>query len=153
MQRAKLEALIEPAVVALGFEFVGYELLQQGHQCLIRIYIDSEKGVHVADCTKVSRQLSAVFDVEDPFSHSYYLEVSSPGIDRPLFTLEHYRRFIGQQVRFRTRLPQAEGQRRFKGILMGVENNKVTFKLEGMGDQLFEFSIDEIEKANIVANI
>lgn len=153
MQKKAIETLIEPVITTLGFEYVGCEFLRQEGDLLLRIYIDSEQGIDIESCTKVSRQISAIFDVEEPFLGNYFLEVSSPGLDRPLFTLAHYQKFIGQQLRFRTKLPNAEGRRRYKGILVGVEGKMLKIKLDESPDQLVEFSFDEIEKANIVADI
>ncbi len=86
---------------AMGYELVGCEHVPQGRQMLFRIYIDSAKGVTVDDCSQVSRQVSAMLDVEDPFQGRYVLEVSSPGIDRPLFEIEHYQKYVGKRVKVR----------------------------------------------------
>ena len=100
----KLLDLIQPAVEGLGYEFVGAELVGQGKESILRVYIDTDAGVLVGDCTKVSHQISGVLDVEDPISGQYNLEVSSPGIERPLFTLEHFERFKGKVVKLELHL-------------------------------------------------
>lgn len=141
-----LLALIVPVVEALECEFWGMEYLSQGRHTTLRIYIEREAGVLLEDCEKVSRQISAVLDVEDPISGEYTLEVSSPGVDRPLYTLDHYQRFIGQKVELRLRLPY-EGRRKFSGTIAGVESDEVVIRA---GDEEFLFPIDSIEKANIV---
>lgn len=151
MLMKKLQAIIEPVVSQLGYEFVGFELLSQGRGHLVRIYIDGKNGVDIEACAKVSRQLSSVFDVEDPFSGAYFLEVSSPGIDRPLFTLSHYQRFVGHRIKIRTRIPDANNRRRFTGQLVSVEQEIIKLKMDD-NDQLIEFSFEEIEKANIIAD-
>ena len=110
----KLVAIIEPAVTALGFELVGVEHLPQGHHSLLRIYIDHENGVNVDDCGRVSHQSSAVLDVEDPIRGVYTLEVSSPGLERPPFTLEHYARFADNLAEIRLHAPLT-GSRKFQG--------------------------------------
>ena len=90
-----IQAIVEPVVTSLGYELVGVEFLMQGHSGLLRVYIDDEDGIQVNDCQRVSHQLSGVLDVEDVIKGKYQLEVSSPGLDRPLFTAEHFERFQG----------------------------------------------------------
>ncbi|MDH5614342.1 MAG: ribosome maturation factor RimP, partial [Gammaproteobacteria bacterium] len=92
-QAPQFRALFEPAITAMGYELVGVEYLRQGKQGLLRIYIDSENGITVDDCGKVSHQVSGILEVEDPIRENYVLEVSSPGLDRPLYTAEHFVRF------------------------------------------------------------
>ena len=99
---AQLDELIRPAVVALGYELWACEYIPQGKYSLLRIYIDSEQGITLDDCEKVSGQISAILDVEDPIHGQYTLEVSSPGLDRPLYTAEHYQRYIGQMIKLKT---------------------------------------------------
>jgi ribosome maturation factor RimP len=91
-----IQALIEPSVEALGFELWGLELIAQGRFSTLRIYIESAKGITVDDCAEVSHQVSGILDVEDPITNQYTLEVSSPGVDRPLFKQAHYEQYIGQ---------------------------------------------------------
>ena len=134
---------------ALGYEFVGLEWLRSDGNSLLRIYIDSESGIHVDDCAKVSRQVSAMMDVEDPIQGEYTLEVSSPGLNRPLFELDQYRKFLGSQVRIRTRVPVA-GQRNFKGVLLRVEETKVILLIE---EQEHGLVFSNIEKAKLIADV
>lgn len=141
-----LLALIVPVVEALECEFWGMEYLSQGRHTTLRIYIEREAGVMLEDCEKVSRQISAVLDVEDPISGEYTLEVSSPGVDRPLYTPDHYQRFTGEKVELRLRVPY-QGRRKFSGNIVGVEADEVVIRV---GDEEFLFPIDSIEKANIV---
>ncbi|MEN9461286.1 MAG: ribosome maturation factor RimP, partial [Pseudomonadota bacterium] len=101
-----LQQLFEPAVTALGYELVGVERLSFGRRgALLRVYIDSPTGITVDDCGRVSHQISGILDVEEPIKSDYTLEVSSPGLDRPLFALEHYVRFVGKEVSLRLHRP------------------------------------------------
>ena len=140
----RLTRLIEPVVVGLGFELVGVEF--DSHQHILRIYIDCEGGILVDDCSKVSHQLSGLLDVEDPIPGNYHLEVSSPGMDRPLFTLEHFERFEGSLARIQLLRPM-DGRRRFKARLQGVQGDKVRI-LDG--ETLFEIPFEAIDRARIV---
>jgi ribosome maturation factor RimP len=142
-----LQALLAPSVEMLGYELVGIERVQQGRQSLLRIYIDSPNGVTIDDCVRVSRQLAAVLDVEDVIAGQYELEVSSPGADRPLFTLAHYQKCVGQKVKLRLRVPK-EGRRNFSGTLQQAgEDQKITVVVDG---ETWIFPLTEIEKANVV---
>ncbi|EQA04059.1 hypothetical protein HPSMNH_0186, partial [Glaesserella parasuis MN-H] len=94
----KLQELVADPIDAMGFELVGVECQRAGRFSTVRLYIDKEGGVTIDDCSDVSRQVSAIFDVEDPIADKYNLEVSSPGLDRPLFTLAHYQRFVGREI-------------------------------------------------------
>ncbi len=145
----QLEDILEPVVSSMGYEFVGLEYIAQGRHSTLRIFIDSENGVGVDDCADISRQLSAVLDVEDPIASEYSLEISSPGLNRPLFKLYQYEQFIGEEVKFKTIRPQLEnGQRKFKGIITAVENNNVIFDIE---NESLSIPFSDIDKANIVA--
>lgn len=141
-----VEQLIEPVIVALGYEFVGVEYSPQGRQSLLRIYIDNPDGITVDDCERVSRQVSAVLDVEDPIQGQYRLEVSSPGLDRPLFTLEQFSRFVGKTVKLRLVAPK-EGRRNFSGTLKQVDNESVMIEQDGE-DLALPFG--QIDKAHLV---
>ena len=143
---AQLQAIIESAVTALGFELIGIEHLSQGRHSLLRIYIDHEDGIDVEDCAEVSRQVSAVLDVEDPIKGEYTLEVSSPGLDRPLFTEAHYQRYSGSLAEIRLRAP-LEGRRKFRGRLQGVSDGKVLIEVDGVE---YAVPLDGIEKANLI---
>ncbi len=150
---AKLEQqlgeMLSPAVEALGFELLGVELMRAGRHTTVRIYIDAEAGITVDNCAEVSRQVSAVMDVEDPISHEYTLEVSSPGADRPLFKPAHFSKAIGEVVSVRTALP-IEGRRKFKGVLQAADAVSITIELDDVeADAVIAF--DNIDKANVVA--
>jgi ribosome maturation factor RimP len=143
----QLQALADPVVTSLGYELVGIEVLRPAEDSLLRIYIDSDDGIGVSDCERVSRQLSAVFDVEDPIREPYVLEVSSPGLDRPLFTLEHFQRFVGEEAQLRLRY-LFSGRRRIKGELLGVEGEDVVVREPGQPE--FRVPHELIERANLV---
>ena len=120
MKSARLQTLLEPVIEGLGYECVGIEFQPVNGRSTLCIYIDSEDGITVDDCERVSRQASAVLDVEDVIRGHYTLEVSSPGLDRPLFTPAHYRRFIGSAVHLRLH-SLLEGRRNIDGRLAGVD--------------------------------
>jgi ribosome maturation factor RimP len=128
---ARLQELLQPVVEGLGYECVGIEYQPAGGRTTLCVYIDREEGISVDDCEKVSRQVGAVLDVEDVIRGHYTLEVSSPGLDRPLFTPEHYRRFIGSQVHLRLE-SLLEGRRKIDGLLVDVDaEDTVTVQAEG----------------------
>ena len=145
----KLVDLARSVVVPMGYELVGVVHLQKGGShggSILRVYIDAEQGINLDDCAAVSHQLSGVLDVEDPISGSYDLEVSSPGLDRPLFGIDHYERFRGQRakVRLGTKL---EGRRNFEGLLSGVEGDRLRLEVEGV---LWELPVAMIESARLI---
>lgn len=142
----KLDALIEPAVEAAGFELIGVEFVRAGKHSTLRVYIDHPDGITVDDCADVSHQVSAVMDVEDPISTEYNLEVSSPGMDRPLFKAAHYQAVTGQVVSLRLRVPQGN-RRNFKGQVLSVTEDKLTIEVD---NEQFELMISNIEKGNLV---
>lgn len=142
----QLQALLAPVVEALGYQCWGIEFLSQGRHSLLRVYIDHENGIVIDDCEKVSRQISGVLDVEDPISSEYTLEVSSPGMDRPLFRLEQFAANAGELVKIKLRSPY-EGRRNFQGLLRGVEEQDVVVLVE---DHEYLLPIDLIDKANII---
>jgi ribosome maturation factor RimP len=112
---------------------------------MLRVYIDGPDGVTIDDCARVSRQISSVLDVDDPIRSEYTLEVSSPGIERPLYTLEHYRLFHGYPAKLRLRFP-FEGKRKFNGVLAGVDDGDV---LLIVGEEEYVLPFDSIDRANI----
>lgn len=125
----KLEELTADTIEAMGYEFVGIECQRAGRYLTVRLYIDKEGGVTIDDCSDVSRQVSAILDVEDPIADKYNLEVSSPGLDRPLFTLAHYARFIGRDVVVHLRIPMFD-RRKWQGKLESVEGDLITLNVE-----------------------
>lgn len=143
---ALLRDLIEPVVAALGYQLWGVEYLSQGRHAVVRIYIDSDDGIQVDDCAKVSRQVASVFDVEDPIAGEYTLEVSSPGMDRPLFNKAHFESNVGAHVKVKLRAPY-EGRRNFAGVLVAVEDEDIVLAIE---DHEYLLPLETIDKANVV---
>jgi ribosome maturation factor RimP len=146
MQTEKFTKLISPAVTAMGYELWGYEFHPHMGRSLLRIYIEKDGGITLEDCERVSRQISALLDVEELIPGAFDLEISSPGLDRPLFKAQQYQRYIGKEVRIRTRVPINE-RRNYKGVLKTVSDETIT--VEGDG-QVWVLPIADIEKANLV---
>ena len=142
----KVTQLIEPTVQALDLELWGVEHASQGKYSVLRIFIEREAGVTIDDCERVSRQASAIFDVEEPIAGEYTLEVLSPGIDRLLFTPQQFQRYRGEEVSVRMRTP-VDGRRKFKGTLTDVVDDIIHIQVDGSD---FELPHGDIEKANIV---
>lgn len=146
--------LLGPTVQALGLDLLGAEYLPAPGGATLRLYIDvpmaeqPERMVNIDDCERVSREVSAQLDVEDPISGNYTLEVSSPGVDRPLFTLEHFEQHLGQSAKVGLKLPQ-ENRRRLQGEIAAVDAGQgtVTFIVDG---KPFVASFDNIDKARII---
>jgi ribosome maturation factor RimP len=146
---ASLRDLLATTVSSLGYEFVGSEMHGQGRGSVLRVYIDTSAGVTADDCSKVSRQVSAMLDVEDPIKGKYTLEVSSPGLDRPLFEIAHYQKVVGSRVKIRLNAP-VNDQRNFVGVLLRVEDDNIHLLME-TGEVVLPFS--NIEKAKVIADI
>ncbi len=127
----RLNRLLRPAVEVLGYELVGVEYRRGRKRALLRVYIDKSEGITLDDCERVSHQVSGVLDVEDPIVEQYDLEVSSPGLDRPLFEPEHFERFAGHRVRVRMS-PPVDGRRKFTGVLLGFEDGEVRVDEDGI---------------------
>jgi ribosome maturation factor RimP len=142
-----LVQLIRGAVEPMGYELVGVEYLSQGRGgSLLRVYIDHVNGITVDDCADVSHQISGVLDVEDPIKENYSLEVSSPGLDRPLFFKEDFERFSGSRVSVKLRV-KLHDRRRFEGVLNGVEGDEVLVNVDG---EEYALPLDQIDKARLV---
>jgi ribosome maturation factor RimP len=127
----RLESLLVPVVEDLGYEYVGIEYSSNPKNRVLRLYIDQpETGILVEDCATVSREVSALLDVEEPISGQYTLEVSSPGVERPLFTGEHFERFVGEMAVVQMQIP-VDGRRKFKGQIIGVDADEVCLEVDG----------------------
>jgi len=145
-----LEETVREIVEGLGYELVGVELAGGGHGAnLVRVYIDSEPGIKLDDCERVSRQLGAAFDVEEPLAGRYDLEVSSPGLDRPLFNQADFERFTGHQADVRLHVKK-DGRRRFVGCLRGVQDGDLLIEVDG---GLVGLPLDQIDKARLVPEL
>ncbi|KAF3982038.1 MAG: ribosome maturation factor RimP [Methylococcales symbiont of Hymedesmia sp. n. MRB-2018] len=141
-----LVKLIEPTVKGLGYECVGIEFNPHPQHGLLKIYIDTENGIVLEDCTKVSHQLSGLLDVEDPISGNYQLEVSSPGADRPFFKMSQFEQFIGSVVTVNLFRP-INKQRKITGLIDSVEDNIVYLQ---QANQLSEIPFQAMSKARLV---
>jgi ribosome maturation factor RimP len=117
--RERLLSLLEPLVAGLGFELVELEYASGHRRGVLRLFIDAPRGVGLGDCERVSREVSALLDVEDPITGGYTLEVSSPGFDRVLRTPEHFGRFVGSRVFVELKEPR-DGRWRYTGKLLSV---------------------------------
>lgn len=147
----KITELLRPSVEGLGYELVGIEHLPMGKHTVLRIYIDSADGITVDDCSKVSHQVSGVLDVEEPIKGQFTLEVSSPGIDRPLFSFEQFKQFIGCKVKLKL-YHAVEGKRKVIGVIESVEDEDINIQ-DSESDFLFQLQIDDIDKANIITDL
>lgn len=150
---SELHARLATLMSVMGYELVGVEMASQGRGAIFRVYIDTPKGVTVDNCSEVSRQISAMFDVEGPVQGQYTLEVSSPGIDRPLFNIEQFRQRIGQRIKLKLYTPLS-GRRQFQGKLLRVEGEDIYLlaELDGVQQEL-QLPFASIEKANLLADI
>lgn len=143
----QLSELLKPAVEALGYELVGVEYHPNSVNALLRVYIDKADGINLDDCVAVNEQVSGVLDVEDPVPGKYTLEISSPGLDRPLFSLADFQRFIGSQAKIRLSRP-IERQRNFKGEIIAVDGELITIAEKG-GKQT-ALNVNFIEVARLI---
>jgi ribosome maturation factor RimP len=146
----RVNNLAEQVAAATGMEVVLTEIKGGGNRSVVRVFIDRAGGVTLDDCERFSKRLSVALDVEDWIASSYVLEVSSPGLDRPLRKELDFQRFQGKRARIRTRVP-LEGQRNFRGMILGAEGGKIGLELEA-GRRL-EIALSDIEKANLVADL
>jgi ribosome maturation factor RimP len=146
----ELAKMIEPTIVGLGYELADIEVKLNERDGIVRIFIDKlPDGVGMEDCEAVSRQVSALLDVEDPIPGNYTLEVSSPGLDRRLTKLEHYERFLEEVVRIKLRFPQ-DGRRNFRGTLKAANAENIDIEVDG---KMFELPLATIESARLVPTL
>jgi len=145
-----LVPIIEPVIVGMGYDFWGMECQTGVNKAQVRIFIDSKEGVTLDDCSRVSKQLSAVLDVEDPIDIPYTLEISSPGINRPLFKLEQLQSEIGSKLKVKTQWP-LDGQRNFKGILLAVGADEIEIK--SRTDEVHVVPLDSIKNVKLDLDI
>jgi ribosome maturation factor RimP len=143
---AAVEAVVEPVVAGMGYELVDLQAANGGR--MLRLFIDKPGGIDVEDCAAVSRQLSRVFEVEGIDYER--LEVSSPGLDRPLRKARDFARFAGHKADVRMRTPDATGRRRFVGVLHGAEDGRVVMELDG---QTVRLVLDDVERALLVQEL
>ena len=148
-QHSELIELLEPVITALGYEMLGIEYFKQKDGSLLRLYIDSDAGITLDDCTRVNHQVIGVLDVHDPIKERYRLEISSPGLDRPLFTLKQFQRFLGQQVKIKLR-EKIDERRKFTGVIKAIEETAVLVSEEGID---YLIPADVIDSAHLVPEI
>jgi ribosome maturation factor RimP len=141
-----LVSLIEPIVEGLGYECVGIEYNPHPQHGMLRVYIDSESGILLDDCTKVSHQLSGVLDVEDPIQGNYQLEISSPGEDRPFFKLSQFERFVGSLAAVSVYSP-IEKRKKFTGRITAVDGDIVLLQED---EQIFRIPFQAMSKARLM---
>ena len=143
--RERLIVLIEPLLERLGYELVELECTAGRAHAIVRVFIDKAAGIGVEDCERVSREISALLDVEDPIPSAYTLEVSSPGFDRVLRTRAHFERFAGARVFVELKAPR-EGRRRYTGTLLSVDGKGIAVEVDG---QRVDVAFEEIGKARL----
>jgi ribosome maturation factor RimP len=143
--RERLIALIEPVLGRLGYELVELEYAAGRSQAVVRLFIDQPKGITVDDCERVSREVAALLDVEDPIPTAYTLEVSSPGFDRLLRTRAHFERFVGSRVFVELKLPRS-GRKRYTGVLQRTDAEGIELEVDR---QKVVIGFEEIGKARL----
>ncbi len=146
MYRQDLHQLLKPAAQAVGYELLGCEFISQGKHSILRVYIDSPQGIGINDCEIASKQMSAILDVEDPIKGEYHLEVSSPGLERPLFTIAQYQQIQGQWIQLKLRTPIA-GKRKLKGVLKAVDKAQLLISVD---EKDINMSLANVVKANLI---
>lgn len=145
----RLVELFRPAVEAAGLELYHVDLFGQPGRLVVRVFLDKEGGVTLDDCSTLARTLSTLLDVDDPITGRYSLEVSSPGLDRPLATLAHFQRALGKKIKLRTRSPQGGKRKNFDGVLAGVDAPAAVVLLSTEEGDV-RIPLDEIVRANVV---
>lgn len=146
MVEDKIQQLLKPLIEDMGYELWGCEYLAQGKHSVLRLYIDKVEGINVEDCQQVSHEVSAILDVEDPITSHYSLEVSSPGIPRPLFYGWQYLRYIGNTVQIKLYQP-FEGRRKYVGTIVSADEAELVLRID---DAEKNFPVSNIVKANLV---
>ncbi len=150
----QIEPLVVPILEDLGFELVDIQIAQEGHLSALRIFIDKVGGITLDDCVAVSREVSAILEIEDPIKSAYRLEVSSPGLDRSLKKPADFERFAGQKIKLKTLGlvdPDQRGHTRktFVGTLLGLEEDRVRLELSDKRGGIASIQLSEIDKANL----
>lgn len=145
-----LEDLLSPAVAAMGFEWWGCEVMTFGRVPIVRVYVEGANGITVGDCQRVSRQIQAVMNVENAMVGHYRLEVSSPGLDRQLFSTEQLRRYIGKSVKLRSK-EMVDGQRQMTGELQTINEKDLELKL--VDGRCLTVTFDNIIRVNLIPEL
>ncbi|HKJ29112.1 MAG: ribosome maturation factor RimP [Desulfuromonadales bacterium] len=150
----QIETLVLPILDDLGYELVDLQLQQDGKQLALRIFVDKPAGITLDDCVEVSREVSAILEVEDPIRSAYRLEVSSPGLDRPLKKAADFERFVGKKARLKSKNlidPDQRGTTRktFVGTLLGFEDDNVRLELTDKQGGVIAIPLADLDKANL----
>ncbi len=143
--RDKLVELIEPLIESKGFELVRLDYAP-GRQGRLNLYIDCDDGVNIDHCEMISNAVSDLLDDHDPIDHAFILEVSSPGIERPLTKKKHFQRFEGEKVKIKTE-KEIKGRKSFSGTLAGTKENSIVIELED--DSIIEIPLSSVSRANL----
>lgn len=149
LKRTDIQDLLDPGAEALGFEVLAVEMAGGARHSVLRVFIDGPRGVTVDDCAAASHQFSAILDVEDPIAGQYTLEVSSPGLDRPLTRVRHFEAVLGQNIRVQTEVAVA-GRRRFRGQLRSADGEYVEMAVDG---EIFSIPLSLVAKARLVPDL
>ncbi|MEN7342552.1 MAG: ribosome maturation factor RimP [Pseudomonadota bacterium] len=149
MLGAAIETLLTPVVERLGFELVDLEFKGGGGSSVLQVFIDGPNGITLDDCAMVSQHVSAILDVEDPIPGEYNLEISSPGLDRPLRREAHFEKYAGAEIKVKMRKGYV-GKLRLKGILNGLDDSHVVLVV---GDEELRLPMDKIESARLVPEL
>lgn len=142
----RVETFVEPLLDEIGCELVDIEFCREGHGWVLRLYIDKNGGVSLGDCSSVSRQVSHYLEVDDPVAHPYHLEVSSPGLERPLKKTEDFIRFAGRKGRIKMREP-IDGGRVFAGVLGGMDGENIQILVDG---DMRSLPLSDIARARLI---
>ncbi len=145
-QLEAIEKLMKPVLVSMGYQLVELEFAKDMGRLILRLYIDKEGGITLDDCTQVSRAISAHLDVEDPISSKYDLEVSSPGVERPLRRAEDFKRFAGETIKLSTVEP-LNGRQNYRGVLKGCDETQIFMNVDGVD---YTIPLAALHKARIV---
>lgn len=143
-----IDSLVRPVADELGYEIYHIEYVKENGEYYLRFYIDKDGGIRLSDCEALSRRVSDIMDEKDPIKEAYFLEVSSPGLNRSLHTLEHYKRFIGKEVLIRF-TKSLDGKKNIKGILKDATSNEITVE----SDEVIVIPMDKIKSANLDGEI
>lgn len=144
----KIRSLAEPTVAGMGFDLVAVEWMSDGRGAILRLSIDHPEGISAEKCARVSRHVSQILDEADPIAATYHLEVSSPGIERPVQRIEDFERFTGFKAKIR--LVEGHARRRFNGPLLGVDGTDVKIQVDG---QELRFPADAVERAHLILDL
>ena len=147
---SRITELAEKTAFSMGIEVVLAEIRNEGSRAIVRVYIDQPGGIALDDCERFSKRFSTVIDVEDFIPFAYVLEVSSPGVNRPLAREVDFLKFLGENARVRSRIP-IEGQRNFKGKIVNVTEGRVKFEIAP--DKYVDIAVADIEKAHLIADL